>query len=39
MIVCFDIGGTAIKDAVAHAADHIRPFPASRPRGRISTPS
>jgi N-acetylglucosamine kinase len=27
MIVCFDIGGTAIKGAVAHSVDDIRPFP------------
>ncbi len=27
MIVCFDIGGTAIKGAVAYSADDIRPFP------------
>ncbi|WP_377291836.1 ROK family protein [Rhizobium sp. SG2393] len=27
MIVCFDIGGTAIKGAVAHAPDDIRPVP------------
>ncbi|UJW74885.1 ROK family protein [Rhizobium sp. SL42] len=27
MIVCFDIGGTAIKGAVAFSADDIRPFP------------
>ena len=27
MIVCFDIGGTAIKGAVAHGIDDIRPFP------------
>lgn len=27
MIVCFDIGGTAIKGAVAMTADDIRPFP------------
>ncbi|SIR18229.1 N-acetylglucosamine kinase [Rhizobium sp. RU20A] len=27
MIVCFDIGGTAIKGAVAHAAGDIRPVP------------
>ena len=27
MIVCFDIGGTAIKGAVAHAVTAIRPFP------------
>ena len=27
MIVCFDIGGTAIKGAVAYSADDVRPFP------------
>jgi N-acetylglucosamine kinase len=27
MIVCFDIGGTAIKGAVAYGIDDIRPFP------------
>jgi N-acetylglucosamine kinase len=27
MIVCFDIGGTTIKGAVAHAADDINPVP------------
>ncbi len=27
MIVCFDIGGTAIKGAIAHSVDDIRPFP------------
>jgi N-acetylglucosamine kinase len=27
MIVCFDIGGTAIKGAVAYSAEDIRPFP------------
>lgn len=27
MIVCFDIGGTAIKGAVANAAEDIRPLP------------
>lgn len=27
MIVCFDIGGTAIKGAVAHTLNDIRPFP------------
>ena len=27
MIVCFDIGGTAIKGAVAKSADDVRPFP------------
>ncbi|MDO1585269.1 ROK family protein [Rhizobium oryzicola] len=27
MIVCFDIGGTAIKGAVAYSANDIRPFP------------
>ncbi|TWD48641.1 N-acetylglucosamine kinase [Agrobacterium vitis] len=27
MIVCFDIGGTAIKGAIAYAPDDIRPFP------------
>lgn len=27
MIVCFDIGGTAIKGAVAFSAEDIRPFP------------
>lgn len=27
MIVCFDIGGTAIKGAVAHGSNDIRPFP------------
>ncbi|MCM2293220.1 ROK family protein [Allorhizobium sp. BGMRC 0089] len=33
MIVCFDIGGTAIKGALAFSPDDIRPFP------RIATPS
>lgn len=32
MIVCFDIGGTAIKGAIAYSADDIRPVP------RIKTP-
>lgn len=32
MIVCFDIGGTTIKGAIAHAPDDIRPVP------RIPTP-
>jgi len=32
MILCFDIGGSAIKAATAHAADDIRPF------ARIATP-
>jgi N-acetylglucosamine kinase len=32
MIVCFDIGGSAIKGAVAHSADSIRPL------GRRATP-
>lgn len=32
MIVCFDIGGTAIKGALAYAADDIQPVP------RIKTP-
>lgn len=27
MIVCFDIGGTAIKGATAHSAEDIRPLP------------
>ncbi|MBD8688476.1 MULTISPECIES: ROK family protein [unclassified Rhizobium] len=27
MIVCFDIGGTAIKGAAAYAADDVRPLP------------
>lgn len=27
MIVCFDIGGTAIKGAIAHSADDIHPLP------------
>lgn len=30
MIVCFDIGGTTIKGAVAHSVDDIRPFPRQR---------
>lgn len=32
MIVCFDIGGTTIKGAIAYAPDDIRPVP------RIPTP-
>lgn len=27
MIVCFDIGGTAIKGAIANSIDDVRPFP------------
>jgi N-acetylglucosamine kinase len=27
MIVCFDIGGTTVKGALAHSVDDIRPFP------------